>query len=97
MVILICLKGKSSSIRKLLIDTREQLAYGMIKAEVHDVSDECVWVWIYIGKADMDEWLEIHRNEENTVEFERSDLDGEAWKMGYSMATRNQVIEALKG
>ena len=93
---LIRLTGKAPYMAKLLEDLREEIAYGMIDAQVLDEADLWVWVCIYVGNADMDDWMRIWSNEEHLVDLERLNLEEEHYKTGYSMATRNKIIEALK-
>ena len=93
---LIRLTGHAPFIAKFLEDLREEIAYGMIKAEVINTEDRRVEVWTYIGRSDEDEWMKIWQNQEHTVDSERRDLAEGEFDMGYSMATRNEVIEALK-
>ena len=94
---LIRLMGRAPFIAKFLDDLKEKIAFGMIKAQEIDEHDRWVWVWTYVGQSDMDEWLETMRQQDRVIDYERRNFkENDEFAMGYSIKTRNEVIEALK-
>ena len=91
---LITLKGNASKIKDLLMELREEIAFGMIDVEVISEEKRFVSVSIYFGKADRPDfdrvaghWDEIDMSGEELAETDQM--------KGLSMRARNQVIDVM--
>lgn len=87
------LKGCASSVAKLLMALREEMAYGMADVRTLSVDDKIVEVEIYFGHADDDIFRDMHKTHADNIDVTCSELKEGT---GLSMRARNQVIDALK-
>ena len=91
------LTAPASALARLLRDLMAEIAYGMIDVETLDENEKVVRAEIYFGAADNDDFMRVFADHsDNILSFEREDLPENTEKMGFSMASRNEVIRLLE-
>ena len=94
--VLFHLVASSNDLKKLLLELREEIAYGMADIDNVDAESSVVRVDIYMGMADVDDFMKVFsRYADAVVSFEREDLAEGSQRTGFSMGSRNDVIECL--
>ena len=94
--VLFHLTGHASGLYTLLSKLMEEIAYGMSDVETVEPSRSVVRVDIYMGKADVDEFMRIFSETGDLIQsFEREELEEGVQKTGFNMTSRNAVIRSL--
>jgi len=91
------LTAPAAELARMLRGLMSEIAYGMIDIETLDEKEKQVRAVIYFGAADIDDFkhvLSAHADQVSASECEM--LPENTNKMGFSMATRNEVIRLLE-
>ena len=90
------LVAPANVLKSLLSDLREEIAYGMADVETVSDSESLVRIDIYMGLADVDDYMRIFAQYADKIQsFEREDLPEGTERTGFTMGSRNEVIGAL--
>ena len=90
------LVAPASVMAALLRALMEEIAYGMIDVETLNEAEKVVRVDIYFGVADNDDFMKVFSGyADKIMGIEREDLPEGTVRTGFSMSSRNAVINCL--
>ncbi len=91
---LFTIEGNASKIKALLMDLREEIAFGMIDLKVISEEQRIVSVSIYFGKADRPDFDRVV-GQYDEIGMHSEELGETTQMTGLSMRSRNQIIDVM--